>query len=310
MSDLTKRMQMAGKLESEEGVAETLTGAEAFLAFDPGWDPAIGRYQADPVKETLGEIESQPGERSAKISFSVHLAGSGTPGTPPWWGKYLKCCGAQEIITPGVSVEYKPATLNVPSATLGRYTGTLVKKVWGCRGDLKIVMDKAKGLLGQFGFQGKDFSVVDGGMLAGANYAPMLIQPPLFLGVTFLFDSYQGIISKSDLSLGNNIILPDDAGQASGFRAAIRGRRRPKWSFDPASVAVATKDFYGKWRASSGAAMSCTLGSTPGNIIALSAGKAQVEDLKPADRKEIRIFQITTALKETNGDDEWSILLT
>ena len=291
MADLTKRMQMAGKLESVEGVAETLTGAEAFLAIAPGWDPEIGRYQADPAKETLGEIESQPGERSAKISWSSHLAGSGTPGTPPWWGKYFKACGAQEIITPGVSVEYKPATLNVPSVTLGRYTGTLRKTVWGCRGDLKVVMDKAKGLLGQFNFQGMDFTVVDGGFLAGANYAPMLIQPPLFLGVSFLFDSYQAIISKSELSLGNTLILPDDAGAPSGFRPAILGPRHPKWSFDPAAVAVATKDFYGKWRASGGAAMSCTVGSTPGNIITITAGKAQLEDLKPGDRKEIRIYR-------------------
>ena len=310
MSSFKNRVQMAGKIEALEGTAEALTAAEAFLAFNPGWDPTIGRYQAEPCKATGGQIESQAGERSSKISFTAHLTPSGTPGTPPWWGKYVKACGAQEIITLNTSVEYKPATLNAPSMTLGRYTGTRIKHVWGCRGDLKIALDKGKPPLGTFTFTGKDFSVIDGGFLAGVDYSAMLVQPSLFLGAAFLFDAYQAIISKLEFALGNNIVLPDDAGQASGFRPTLISNRKPTISFDPEAVAVATKDFYGKWRGSSGAAMSCTLGSTPGHIIAFSASKAQVEDLKSGDRKEILIDQITCSLKETNGDDDWSILLT
>jgi hypothetical protein len=242
------------------------------------------------------------------MPFTVELCGSGTPGTPPFWGKLLKCCGAQEIITPGVSVEYKPASANIPSLTAALYTGSTIKKIWGARGDLNIALDKQKAVLGAFTLTGMDFSVVDGGYLAGINYTN--IRGPQFLAAGFLFDSYAAVVSKLELSLSNNVVLPDNALAASGFNPAVITRRKPQLTLDPESVACSVKDFYGLWRSSSGAAVSITLGSTPGNIVTITMPIAQVEDLKLADRKEIRTRQITALLKEDAGDDEWSILLT
>ena len=84
----------------------------------------------------------------------------------------------------------------------------------------------------------------------------------------------------------------------------------PKATFDPEAVTVATKNFCGLWRGSAGAAMEIVLGNTPGNIITITAPKAQITDLKDADRKGVRIRNITAMLRESSGDDEFSIKFT
>ncbi len=305
------RGQMAGKIEASEGVKETLTAAEGFLAYDIAFEPDQKHEERDPVKETVGSLEALAAERSGKMVFTVELAGSGTPGTPPVWGKFLKACGCSETIVTNTSVEYKPASLNAPAVTLAHYTGELIKRLWGCRGDGVITLDKTKKLLAKLTFTGCDWEEVDGGLLVGINYSQ--IKPPVFLGANFTFDTYAAIIAKLELSLGNSVELRDSAGAASGFLPPLLNPgkpRAPKVTFDPEQVTVATKNFCGLWRGSSGAVMNCVIGSTPGNIITISAPKAQITDLKDADRKGIRIRNITAMLRESSGDDDWSILLT
>lgn len=308
MSILKRRSQIAAKIESVEGVAEALAAENAFLVFEPTADPDIARYKRDPARENLGQLESLPGERQGKISFTCELAGSGTAGTAPAWGKLMKACGYGETIIPVTSVEYAPASAAVPSMTLAIYMDGIIKKIWGARGDVKLVLDKGKPGLLQFVFTGADFSLVDGALLAGVSYSA--VKPPVFLAALFEYDSYAANIGKLEIQTGNQVELRDDVSAPSGFASALIVNREPKAVFDPEAVLVATKDFFGQWRGSDGMAMSFSIGSAPGNIITVSAPKAQIEDLKLADRKSIRAFNITAGLKMDAGDDELSILLT
>lgn len=174
-----------------------------------------------------------------------------------------------------------------------------------------MTLDKTKKFLIKFTMTGCDWEEVDGGLLVGVSYSQ--VKPPVFLGASFTFDTYAAIIAKLELSLGNSVDLRDSAAAASGFLPPLLNAskpRAPKITFDPEQVIVATKNFCGLWRGSAGAVMSCTIGSTPGNIITISGAKAQITDLKDADRKGIRTRSITAMLRESNGDDEWSLLLT
>jgi len=308
MSILKRRSQIAAKIESEEGTAETLLAADAFLVFDPSGDPDIARYKRDPARESMGALESLPGERQAKLTYTCELAGSGAAGTPPAWGKLMKACGFSETIVPATSVEYQPASAAIPSMTLALYMDGIIKKIWGARGDVRLVLDKGKPGLLNFTFTGADFSVVDGALLVGVNYSA--VKPPVFLAAQFVYDTYGAQIGKLEIQSGNQVELRDDISAPSGFKSAVIVNRDPKAVFDPEAVTVAAKDFFGLWRLSTGAAMSFTIGSAAGNIITVSAPNAQIEELKLADRKSIRAFNITAGLKMASGDDEWSILLT
>lgn len=305
------RGQMAGKIEAVEGTKETLTAAEAFLAYDPSFDPDQKHEERDPVKETAGSLESLAGERSGKMVFTMELVGSGTPGTPPPIGPYLKACGCSETIVEATSVTYAPATLSHPSVTLAQYTSALIKRLWGCRGDVEITLDKGKRALAKFTLTGCDWEEVDGSLLAGVSYPG--VKPPVFLGAAFTFDSVAAVIAKLTLAAGNSVQLRDSAGAASGFLAPLLNPdkpRAPKVTFDPEEVTVATKNFCGLWRASAGAALNCVLGSVAGNIITIAAPKAQITDVKDANRKGIRTRNITAMLRESSGDDDWSITFT
>lgn len=308
MSILKRRSQVAAKIEAVEGTPETLLAADAFLVFQPTADPDIQRYKRDPARETLGQMESLPGERSGKITLTCELAGSGTAGTAPFWGKLMKACGFAETIVGGTSVAYTPASAGIPSMSLALYMDGIIKKIWGARGDVFLTLDKGKPGLLKFTFTGADFTLVDGALLVGVSYS--VIKPPVFLGAQFAYDTYAANISKLEINQGNAVQLRDDVSAASGYKSALITNREPKVSFDPEAVTVATKDFFGKWRGSDGCAMSFQIGATPGNIVAVSAPKAQIEDLKLADRKEIRTFGISAGLKMNTGDDDWTILLT
>lgn len=310
MPILKRRTQIAFKAETNEGTAETPGTGDVLLVFEPNYDPDVQHYKRDPARSSMSQLESLPGERSGKIDFIMELVGSGTKGVAPAWGALLKACGYAETISTGTSVRYDPASASIPSLTLAMYMDGVIKKIWGARGDVKLTLDKGKPGLLHFTFSGADFSLTDGGLLTPVSYPA--IKPPVFLGATFTYDTYAAIISKLEIDAGNKVELRDSVNAASGFVSALITGREPKATFDPEAVTVATKDFFGMWRGSTGAAMAATLGSTAdtGNMIALSAPKAQIEELKGADRKEIRVFNITAGLKGNTGDDEFSIIIT
>lgn len=310
---ISKRCQVAAEIEANEGEAETLLAEDAFLVFDPTFEPTIEHYLRDPCREVLGQLESLPGLRSAKMSLVHELVGSGEAGTAPFYSDLWKGCGFQETINVGTSVVYQVASLDVPSLTLAKYlagndNNALIKKIWGARGNWRLMLENGKPGLVTLEFTGADFSVTDGTLLSGVSYST--VKPPVFQGATFNWDTYEAVISKLEINLNNEVQLRDSVAAASGYVSALITNRNPTASFDPEAVLLASKDFFGAWRGSDGAALSCSLGSVAGNKIEISAPKCQIAELKMGDRKGLRTFEITAGLRMSSGDDELVITLT
>jgi hypothetical protein len=95
MSMLTRKRQVAAKVEAQEGIAETLAAIDAgiLVNFSPKamYEPQM--YQRDPVRASLTKLGKLAGKRSAGIDFSVELRGSGSLTAEPEWGKLIKACG-------------------------------------------------------------------------------------------------------------------------------------------------------------------------------------------------------------------------
>ena len=310
---LTKRCQVAAEIEASEGTPETLEAADAFLVFDPSFDPTIEHYLRDPCREVLSQLESLPGLRNAKLTLTHELVGSGAAGTAPFYSDLWKGCGFDETIVESTSVTYQVASLDIPSLTLAKYlagndSNALIKKIWGARGNWRLVLENGKPGLVTLEFTGADFSVSDGTLLSGVTYSS--VKPPVFQGATFTFDSYAAVISRLELNLQNEVTLRPSVAAASGYVSAIITNRNPQATFDPEAVLVATMDFFDAWRGSSGAALACSLGSVAGNQIAISAPKCQISELGLGDRSGLRTFEITVGLRMNTGDDELVITLT
>lgn len=95
MSMLIRKRQLAAKIESVEGTAESLAAADAGLLvnFTPKANYDLQMYQRNPVRSSLTKMGKLTGKRSAGLDFSIELKGSGSLTTEPEWAKLIKACG-------------------------------------------------------------------------------------------------------------------------------------------------------------------------------------------------------------------------
>jgi len=304
-----QRTQIAAKIEGSEGSAETLAAADAFLAFPSGEpDPKIDMYERNPFRATLSPLQSVPGKRSGKLPFQIELAGSGTAGTAPPWGKLMKGCAFGETIVGGTSVAYAPASAAIPSLTLAAYMDGTIHKIWGARGTLKLALEVGKPGLLNFDFQGADFSHLDGALLTGVTYTTVV--GPAFLGATFTIDGLAFWVEKVEFDIANVLALRPDPNSVSGYKSVLITGRKGKITLDPELILASSKDIWTMWKNGSVVALNAVLGATPGNIITIGAPKFQIQDAKFGERSGNRTVPLTALMAMNAGDDEFTITLT
>jgi hypothetical protein len=101
-----RKRQLAAKIESVEGVAETLLAADAgiMVKFSPkaSYDPQM--YQRDPVRASLTKMGKLAGKRSAGLDFSIELKGSGSISVEPEWMSLVRACGFQSNALKKISI--------------------------------------------------------------------------------------------------------------------------------------------------------------------------------------------------------------
>ena len=306
---IIKRAQIAAKAESVEGTAETLAGADAFLAQNISFSPEIEMGTRDNVSSSLSNFSQVPGARKATLEFDVELKGSGTAGTAPALGKLLLACGFGETVASGVSVTYKPASTGIGSISLAVYNDGVRYGVFGARGNVSLKLEKGKPGIFHFVFTGADFTVTDVAMLSsGVSYETTVPKP--FLSATMTIDSYAALLGSMEFNMNNEVVLRPDVNASSGYNSAVITGRRPTLSIDPEMVLVATYDFFGKWRSGNEGALTLALTGSAGNICTITAPKVQYTGVKPADNSGIRSLGIDCQLNRNAGDDEIAIVFT
>lgn len=305
---LIERAQIAAKIEGTEGTAETPAAGDALLVFSPKFDPDIEQHPRNPVRATLSRLASVSGKRKATLEFDVELKGSGAAGTAPEYGDLLKASGFSETIVASTSVTYKPASSSISSITISLYEDGLLKKIWGARGTVDLLLEAGKPGRIHFSFIGADFSITDVALLSGASYDSTIPQP--FMNASFQISSYSAIIEKLSLDIANKLALRPSVNAASGYLSCAITDRDPKGSIDPEMVLVATEDFFGDWRSGTTAALTAAVGATAGNIATITAPACRYAKLSDADREGTRTLGLDFELAMSAGDDELSIALT
>lgn len=91
---LTRKRQLAARIEAAEGVAEELAAVDAkLLVYSPKVSFDIAMFERNPVRQSFSNIARLPGKRPAALSYRLELRGSGIAGTAPEWAKLLQSCG-------------------------------------------------------------------------------------------------------------------------------------------------------------------------------------------------------------------------
>ena len=99
MALLTRKRLILIEEESTYGTDASPDGADAVLVRDlsivPQQSDVVSR---DLIRPYLGASEQLLANTRVECTFSVELAGSGTAGVAPRYGKALKACGFEETI--------------------------------------------------------------------------------------------------------------------------------------------------------------------------------------------------------------------
>jgi hypothetical protein len=308
---LSRRRIIAAKIEAIEGTAEVLTATEAgILAMDVKADFDIKVTERSIALNTLSNLPPVMGGQSGKISFKAELKGNGLASyatIAPALGVYLKGCGFQETLS-AASATYKPASTGVPSLTIWSYEDGIIKKLKGCRGNVKFEGKIGEPAYATFDFTGVWDDVIDGAMISPTFEGTV---PPALLNAAFTVDSYAAVITSFSMDMGNKIDLRPTINNASGYVSALITERSPSGKIDPEMTLVGVYDWFGKWKGGAVAALSIgPVGGTAFNKYGLTAPKCVYKKVGSGDRAGNVTADVDFNMAMNTGDDELVLTFT
>ncbi len=302
------RSQLAAKIESVEGTAETLAASDALAAGDIKFDPDVNIEELGLQSSSLSPYAGVAGGGIGRLTFKAELKGSGSAGTPPEIGKLLRACGYAETIVGGTSVTYDPASSSIPCLTMAHYLDGKRYLMAGARGNWEIPLNAGKPGIITFDFLGTSIAESDTNLLTGLSLQTTRAQP--FQNASFTIDSYAAIVEAIVIASGNTIDLRDDVNSAQAYLSAIIADRMATMKLNPEDVLIATHDFWTKWKAGTQVAFTAQLGATAGNILTITAPKVQYGKVGQGERKGYATKEIDAVLRRSSGDDELSLAFT
>lgn len=310
---LSNRQVIAAKVETTEGTAISLAGADANnLIMDPKFEADVPMYERTFLDNSLSPQKAIATTRLARLSFKVEAKGSGTAGTAPALGKLLRACGLDETVVALTSVTYKPtsALANIPTLSMAIYKDGLRKAIKGARGNVKYSAKAGEPGMFEFEFTGVYDGVTDVAIITPSGVETTV--PVSLLSATFSIASFSAFVSQITFDMGNALAPRGDINQASGYISTLLTKRNPKGSFDPEDELVATHDFYGRWLAGTTGSLTWKHQGSAGNIATFTVPACQYMKLSEADRNGIAVLNsdFLMARNSTGGDDELSIAFT
>jgi hypothetical protein len=313
---LIKKTTVFVKTETTQGSAATMAETDALLVenFEDAMVPEA--FQRPYYGSSLDSRTAMIGKKYWTVKFRSEIKGGGTRGTAfAPLGACLQASGLVETATGGVSVVYAPTSAAASAnfygpgkaCTIEWYRDGLKHVAAGCLCKKAKKFEAGKVCYFEFDFMGVHSAVTDASTPT-ATYVSTL--PPLGVSAAFSLQTYSAIINALSIEDGNEIALRPSMSAATGILGFMITGRAPKGTVDPEMVLVATHDFWGKIASSAEGAMSLSLGSVSGNIIAFSWPKVQYMGLKYAERNGILVAQLDLQLNRSSGDDYETITFT
>lgn len=283
---------------------------ELFRAGGFAHDISVERLERAVRDASLSPLPAIRGKRSARLSFSTELRGSGAAGVAPDYGLLFKGCAMAETVSAGVSVAYAPSSdrSNYSKICLTAYIDGLRVMYLGCMGTFSVncPLDGAPTI--DWEFEAADFDVSDAALLSGDSYDAQLPEPALMSG--FSFGGFNFDAANVRFEMNNSVALRQSANAAGGHVSAMVTGRAPGGSFDPEAVLKATKDVFGDWERGARLPLSARIGQSAGNVCTITAPRCQYADLSLGDRDGVLTFDAPFRLARDAGDDEIKIIFT
>jgi hypothetical protein len=280
---LTRIRQLAAKIETTTGTAESLSGTDgAFNAFDISLQPGWG-MTARPGQGNTGHLASVPEELIGTVSFKTEIQGNGSGGVPSWASTFLPAAG---FVNSGgtFTATLERAGSNVKTLTIGQYEGPGRRKLLrGCAGNGKLVSPTGRRAVIEWNFTGVWTDPTDVSMITPT--VPSVL-PLRASNVDFSVGSWSPKIEMFELDFGNSIGPRHDCtvSDGSGVHAAAITDRLPVGKINPEATLVATDDHYTDWLNSVAKSLTYELSNATDVITFASSGGFQFTNIQDADR--------------------------
>ncbi|MEK0082864.1 phage tail tube protein [Benzoatithermus flavus] len=277
--------------------------ADALLVFDLQHRIQSTEIARRPVKPSEGSLASLYADQFVTLSFRTDLAGSGTPGTAPAWGKLLRGCKMAELITPGVKAQYRFVVGSPESLGFYYYLDGELHKVLGSRGTFTI--EAPTNQIPSIRF---DFTGLYAPPSAAAVPTPTLgtWKEPVPVNknnTTCTLHGLASVVSAFQIQAG---LSPKHRDLIGGRDVQYSGQRSTRGSITVEAPPVATRSWRDVADARTLDALQLTHGTTAGNIVEVSCSK--VQPLQPQDSFQDGILYQQMALVICEGGvDELTI---
>ena len=297
-----------------EGTAYLLdrpaVASELFRAGNFSHEVSVEQLERAVKDASLSPFPSIPGKRSAQISFSTELRGSGLPGVAPDYGLLFKACAMRENIAQGASVAYAPVSdkSDYTRICLTTFIDGLRVMYLGCMGSFSINCPLDGVPTVDWEFEAADFEVSDAPLPGGAAYDEQAPESILMSG--FSFGGFHFDAANIRFAMNNEVVLRQSANASGGHVNAMVTGRAPSGSFDPEAVLQATDDVFGDWEGGARLPLKVQVGHRAGNICTITAPKCQYADMGFSDRDGLLTYDAPFRLARDAGDDEISIVFT
>lgn len=308
---LLRKRAILIETESTYGTDPTPTGADAVLVRDlsitPQQSDVVSR---DLIRPYLGASEQLLANTRVECTFSVELAGSGSAGTAPRYGKALKACGLSETVSAGTSVTYAPVSSSFSSVTIYYNIDGVLHKVTGARGTFTLNANVGEIPSIDFSFTGIYEAPSDASLPTvtyGSQATPLIFKN----GNTDTFSllSYSGCLQSVSMDVGNTLVYRELIGCT---KEVLITDRSVSGSVSIEMVSIGTKDYFAA-ALTDGSLGNLTFqhGTSAGNIVDFASTKIDIGDVSYGDQDGIAMLNIPyTAVPSTSGNDEISLAYT
>ena len=312
MALLLRKRLILIETESSYGTDPTPTGADAVLVRDLSITPQSSDVVSrDLIRPYMGASQQLLANTKVECTFSVELAGSGTAGTAPQYGKAIQACGLSETIAAGSSDKYEPESSAFNSVTIHYNIDGVRHKVTGCRGNLTLNAAVGEIPSLDFSFTGI-YNAPDDTALPTPTYANQ--DDPLIFknGNTSSFQllSYAGALQSFSMDLGTSLVYRELVG---GTKEVLITDRAVSGSVSIEAVLMATKDFFAAAVDDDAALgnLQFTHGATAGNIVQFVSAKVDIGDVSYGDQDGIAMLEIPyVCVPDSAANAEFDLIYT
>lgn len=304
MAKFMNKALLLAAVQTGAGVDAAPTGAlNAIRCRSLNWTPmAPETASRNLIRPYFGNGGQITVANYAQVEFEVELSGAGSPGVAPKWGPLLRGCAFSETITEDTDVQYTPVSGDIEMLTMYYYLDGLLHKMVDARGTVSFDIS-AKGIpFMRYQFMGAYTPVTDGSNPANVDYSDFLTPVGVNKANTpqWSIHGYTGCLQSLTVDVANTLVWR----ALIGCEGAEITNRAPAGNVVMELPTIAQLDWANKVISNAEGPLTITHGTVAGNIIQLSAPKAQLASPTYSDQDGIAMLNASLVIQPDAGNDE------